>query len=144
MDGTDKVFERNSLTLQFTQYKHSAGNISTHTLTAKPFSPVCPVKLMSDYLFCRGSMPGPLFLGERGKGVERRVFAAEPKAALLSCRVDPMWYTSHSLRIGAASALATGGASDTQIRQAGRWSSNFLSYIREYSLGCYSSWSWTC
>ena len=123
--------ERNLLTLQFTQFKHSDGSTSTHSFKAQPMSTVCPVRLLSDYLFYRGPRPGPLFLGEDGRGVERRVFAAELKATLLSCGFNTNRYTSHSFRIGAASAMAAKGASDAQIRQAGRWSSNaFLSYIR--------------
>jgi hypothetical protein len=41
------------------------------------------------------------------------------------------WFTSHSLRSGAASMMAVLGYSDTDIKAMGRWSSNaFQTYVR--------------
>ncbi len=45
--------------------------------------------------------------------------------------LDPKRYSSHSLRIGGASALAAAGAPDYIIQLMGRWKSTaFLKYIR--------------
>ena len=120
-----------SLTLQFTSYKHSKGVASTHTLKSQPSSEYCPVRHMQQYIHLRGVKSGPLFLTESGEPVPRTVFASDLKAALDFSGLQGERYTSHSFRIGAASFMACKGASDFQIRQAGRWSSNaFLTYIR--------------
>ena len=45
--------------------------------------------------------------------------------------LGPAGYNIHSLRVGKATDLALGGASDAVIRESGRWASNaFLKYLR--------------
>ena len=119
------------LTVQFLKYKHSAGSVSTHRIKAYPGSVHCPVKAMSEYLKLRGSRSGPLFMSNTGTAVFRKAFVNDLKLALRRAGIHDRRYTSHSFRIGGASLLASQGASEIQIRQAGRWASNaFMAYIR--------------
>ena len=119
------------LIINFVQYKHSKRVPSQHLVKAQPSSPTCPLRHMQQYLRARGQRPGPLFITEKGEGVPRQVFCTELKTALRFSGYHQERYTSHSFRIGAASSMASQGASDAQIRQAGRWASNaFLTYIR--------------
>ena len=119
------------LTLQFLKYKHSAGSVSTHRIKAYPGFPHCPVKSMAAYLKFRGSRQGPLFLSSSGTAIVRKSFIFELQQALKRAGISDARYTSHSFRIGGASFLASQGASEIQIRQAGRWASNaFMAYIR--------------
>jgi hypothetical protein len=46
------------------------------------------------------------------------------KAHLSALGEDPSFLTSHSLRIGGATALLAAGASETTVKQAGRWLSS--------------------
>ena len=115
----------------FHKYKHSNGLSSRHQVLASPSRSTCPLRAMKAYLDCRGSQPGALFLTEAGEAVPRQTFCSELRVALEFCGYPPHRYTSHSFRIGAASHMAVNGASDSQIRQAGRWSSDaFHKYIR--------------
>ncbi len=41
---------------------------------------------------------------------------------------DPIWFSVHSLRVGGASALRAGGATDSMIQLLGRWRSLFSLY----------------
>lgn len=119
------------LTLQFCKYKHSVDSVSNHRIKASPGSLHCPVKTMAAYLKLRGSRPGPLFLSCSGTAIFRKSFISELKLALRRAGIYDPRYTSHSFRIGGASFLASQGASEIQIRQAGRWASNaFMAYIR--------------
>ena len=121
---------RDNMTLQFASYKHS-GSASTHTISPKPGSLSCPLYLMSQYLKLRGNSQGPLFITNTGEAVKNRTFTEELRAALTFIRLPIARYTPHSFRIGGTSEMALQGASELQIRQAGRWDSNaYLAYIR--------------
>jgi len=53
------------------------------------------------------------------------------KQLSLLCNLDPTRISSHSLRIGGASALAAAGVPDYLIMDMGRWRSlTFLTYVR--------------
>jgi len=53
------------------------------------------------------------------------------KQLALLCNLDPTGISSHSLRIGGASALAAAGVPDYLIMDMGRWRSlTFLTYVR--------------
>ena len=125
------VFQDNYMSLNFKTYKHSSGDGASLRINALSSPDSCPMSLMQAYMGYRGSKASPLFLTTSGEAVPRQVFTSELKSALDFAGFDSKRYTSHSFRIGAASHMAETGASDAQIRQAGRWSSNaFLSYIR--------------
>jgi hypothetical protein len=118
----------------FAQFKHSAGIPSRHTIRPSSVSTYCPVRLLTDYLGQRGSLPGPLFCSRSGAAVTRKDFLAAVRSALSLLGVDSNRFNTHSFRIGGASHLAMSEASDEQIRQLGRWSSNaFRAYIRVHN-----------
>ena len=124
------LMENDAVSINFTCYKHSAGSRATLRINAKP-SNDCPVMALRVYIALRGISPGPLFITTSGEEVLRQVFTQELKSALDFTGIQSNRFTSHSFRIGGATHMALNGASDTQIRQAGRWASNaFLSYIR--------------
>ena len=128
---SDAHLDRDKIIIQFRSFKHSQGALSTHTITAKPGSPACPLRSMSNFMIFRGNKPGPLFTTTNNKAVGRRDFAKELRSVIQFLGMDIKRYTPHSFRIGGASSLAAAGASDAQIRQAGRWASSaFLNYIR--------------
>ena len=119
------------LHIQFTNFKHSDGFPSRHTIKAQPASSICPVRNVKNYMKLRGSRPGPLFLSTSGQAVQQQQFNSQLKVALEFAGYSSERYKSHSFRIGGASFMASQGASDNQIRLAGRWKSNaFLAYIR--------------
>jgi hypothetical protein len=118
----------------FAQFKHSAGIPSRHTIWPSSVSTCCPVRLFTDYLGQWGSLPGPLFLVAQGRRSLAKIFLAAVRSALALLGVDSNRFNTHSFRIGGASHLAMSGASDEQIRQLGRWSSNaFRAYIRVHN-----------
>ena len=124
------LLEKDAVSINFATYKHSAGSRAILRINAKSTND-CPVLALREYLALRGRSSGPLFITTSGEEVPRQVFTAELKSALEFAGVQSNRFTSHSFRIGGATHMAINGASDAQIRQAGRWASNaFLSYIR--------------
>ena len=122
---------KNQIVVQFRSFKHSQGILSTHNISAKPESHTCPLRTLSAFLTLRGAHPGPLFTTPNKSAVNCRDFANELRTVVLHLGLNEKRYTPHSFRIGGASSLAAAGASDAQIRQAGRWASSaFLNYIR--------------
>ena len=94
------------------------------------FLPLCPV-LSTSYLAVRPSSPGPLFIYEDGTPLSRDHLSASFALALRSAGLSDRGYSGHSFRIGAATAAARAGISDSLIQTLGRWkSSAFTAYIR--------------
>lgn len=116
---------------KFTSYKHSQGQPFLLRITPDPASNNCPIQVMSQYLNIRGDLPGPLFQYPTGGAILRTDFSHRLKTALSFCGLSTAVFKGHSFRIGAATAAAQGGCSDSQIRQLGRWKSDaFKQYIR--------------
>ncbi len=65
----------------------------------------------------------PLFVNAAGEALGFRQYADLLAAALVCVRRDPREYTTHSLRIGGATALASAGVPEFLIAQLGRWRS---------------------
>ncbi len=122
------------VTVNFHHHKHKdPTDVAVRTVLPMK-GPYCPISLLLDYLKCRGSKPGPLFV----KGNHQPVKSSDISQALSSCLaslgLDPTHYGTHSFRIGGATEAAQKGASDAQLRLIGRWKSNaFLSYVRPQS-----------
>lgn len=116
----------------FVAYKHSKN--TPFVLTIKAASTTqrdCPLAIMNRYLAVRGTIPGPLFLHGNNTPITRYQFNEQLKLALQFSGFNTERFKSHSFRIGAATAAAAQGASDSQIQQLGRWSSDaFKKYIR--------------
>ena len=92
---------------------------------------LCPVGAMLGYLAVRGVEPGFLFLFEDGTPLSRPRLCLELRQALQAAGVCTEGFSGHSFRIGAATAAARAGLSDSLIQTLGRWkSAAFLEYIR--------------
>ena len=89
----------------------------------------CPVAAMLHYLAARPSAHEPLFTFE--DGLTRAALVTHLQTALSHAGIEHSNYTGHSFRIGAATAAAQAGYSDSFIQSLGRWkSSAFVAYIR--------------
>ena len=92
---------------------------------------LCPVVAMSAYLTIRDPRPGPFFLTHENIPLSKGTLVSEMRKALSMCGIEQGAYSGHSFRIGAATAAAQAGLSDSLIQTLGRWSSGaFLSYIQ--------------
>ena len=91
----------------------------------------CPVAAVLNYLSLRPPSPGPLFLFQDGTPLTRAALVAHLRTALAQAGIDSSKYSGHSFHIGAATAAAQAGYSDSFIQTLGRWkSSAFISYIQ--------------
>ena len=69
-----------------------------------------------------------------GDAIKVSEVRTELRRAMAAVGLDASWYGAHSLRIGAATALQCGGASDNVIKACGTWTSEaYLRYLRETS-----------
>lgn len=92
---------------------------------------LCPVTSMLAFLAIRHSSPGPLFVFQDGSPLSREGLVAALRQALDSVGISVSPFSGHSFRIGAATAAAKAGVSDSMIKILGRWkSSAFMGYIR--------------
>lgn len=93
-------------------------------------SDICPVSALLRYLSIRGLAPGPLFIWSDGSPlspIQVNFYLRD----LLSRASIKGKYSSHSFRIGAATAAAAAGVPDHIIQTLGRWSSSaFRTYVR--------------
>ena len=118
-----------TLVVTFSSYKHCKPSYPMVHVLKRSSDPVCPIPFLLHYLKLRGDSPGPLFLFK--KAAVSRKFFSDVFKHLISVAGLKGFYSPHSLRIGAASWWAHKGASDSQIRQRGRWNSDaFKQYIR--------------
>ena len=91
---------------------------------------VCPILAILLYLNLRTSVPGPLFMRQDGRPATRAWFCNRLKDAIIAIGV-PGNISSHSLRIGAATAAAAAGIPHATIQVLGRWTSDaYKSYVR--------------
>lgn len=94
-------------------------------------TPICPVKNLTDYIKVRPKVEGVFFIHKNGSHVTRYQFTAVLKKSLQYSGIVSDRYTSHSFRIGAATAAKMSGFDDETIASLGRWKSNcYKQYIR--------------
>ncbi len=92
---------------------------------------VCPVGAMQQYLTMRPQGEGPLFIHLQGEPLTAAQFSSVLKKGIQTIGLDPENFSSHSFRIGAATAAAANGTPLHDIKNMGRWrSQSVLSYIR--------------
>jgi hypothetical protein len=92
-------------------------------------SKLCPVRAIRKYVSMRGSYNGPLFIYDHGACLTPQKFNEFIKDILPPTPCGS--FSSHSLRIGAASVAAAHGYPKHLIQQLGRWKSDaYLTYIR--------------
>ena len=108
------------------------------TKTCRPGCHIYLILLHALSLPCSNTPPppppptsGPLFLLENGAPLTRTALVTHLRIALAQAGVDASRYAGHSFRIGAATAAAQAGYSDSFIQSLGRWkSAAFITYIR--------------
>jgi len=92
---------------------------------------LCPVAAMLGYLAQRPPTPGFLFLFEDGSTLSKPRLTQALRSVLGDLGFDDSGFSGYSFRIGAATAAAQAGLSDSLIQTLGRWkSAAFRSYIR--------------
>ena len=92
---------------------------------------LCPVSALLAYMAMRPPGEGPLFHFQDGTPLSRQLLVRHVREALAKVGVDTTQYSGHSFRIGAATAAAQAGFSDSFIQTLGRWKSvAFITYIR--------------
>lgn len=97
--------------------------------------PLCPVHSMLEYwrlrLVLRKGANTPLFLLQDGSILSREIFIQHLRIILQRLGFNPMHYSGHSFRQGAATSAAARHVPDYLIKTLGRWSSNcFETYIK--------------
>lgn len=91
--------------------------------------PLCAVQAVMTYLCLRGDASGPLFLLQSGQPLSRVILTKWLRRILSAAGVTGN-FSSHSFRIGAATAAARNGVPDHLIQALGCWTSNaYQSYI---------------
>ena len=91
---------------------------------------VCPILALSLYLNRRSNSCGALFRFANGRAVSRGWFCSNLQRVIRNTGIGGD-FTSHSLRIGAASAASAAGLHPNVIQAMGRWSSEaFKIYVR--------------
>ena len=95
--------------------------------------PTCALSAMLAYPHLRGSAPGPLFRWRAGLPLTARDVNTHLRSILAGASIQGR-YSSHSFRIGAATAAAAVGIPDHLIKVMGRWSTSaYQRYIRPSS-----------
>ena len=110
-------------------YKHSSSQ--AQILLTPCASPPCPVGALKRYLKLRPPGEGELFILPSSKPVTRSLLAKELKLCVARAGLNPDLYNTHSFRAGRTTDLVMTGASESIIRETGRWKSDgFKAYVR--------------
>lgn len=114
----------------FNSYKHS-GLAQPKVIIEPLHSKYCPVGALRKYITARGNQPGPLFMTQEGRALNRQEFSTALKECLEFKRYPSELFNTHSFRIGRATELASQNVPENIIKSTGRWkSSAYLKYIR--------------
>ena len=139
----DRNFDAASdLSFDALRFSHDAAHLTLKASKTDPFRlgvsvhlgatgrAVCPVSALKQFLFLRGTAPGPLFADAFGSPPSRSWFVGTLSRFLARLGVVGD-FTAHSFRIGAATTAAERGVPDHLIKVLGRWSSDaYRVYIR--------------
>ena len=119
------------VTLLLRRSKTDPFGAGTQLHVGRTFNAICPVSALLSYLALRPQTPGPLFIFQDGTPLSRPSLVSHLRDALQSIGLDAAKFSGHSFRIGAASAAARAGFSDSFIKTLGRRkSAAFTRYIR--------------
>ena len=92
---------------------------------------LCPVNAMVQYMEARPTCQGPLFIHFNKEPLTYFQVNHVLKKAINILGLSAKNFSSHSFRIGAATAASLGGLGDEEIKELGRWKSTaFQLYIR--------------
>ena len=121
-----------TMTVTFESYKHKQDSNPFRLRLHNTCNTVPVVTLMCQYLKLRGFRPGPLFILQNGKAIDRKVFSDILKRNVKLCSIGQMVnIRPHSFRIGAATHAIELGYKEEQVRMMGRWRSQaFRNYVR--------------
>lgn len=123
-------FQQTYLSIRFPTYKFSAGRCPSVFIPARA-APLCPVKALQDYVAFRGTIPGRLFLDERGEPYTIPRFRSQLAKVVRAAGLQSCGITPHSFRVGAATTAAALGLPEETIQRMGRWTSRaFFRYIK--------------
>ena len=112
------------------KFKHSQ-NAVTLLLPKQQSDYLCPVTTTELYLSLVKHGQGPFFQLLDGSPITYSFFSKHLNTVVSFLGLNPVQYTSHSFRIGAATHAASKGLSDDEIKRLGRWKSKaFQNYIR--------------
>ena len=102
----------------------------------------CPVELLSSYITQAHPLPAnaPLFQWKNGTYLTPSKFNTVLKQALTAVGANQRHFSTHSLRIGGATAAAAAGIEPNIIQELGRWRSQcFRRYTRAPNSRLYST-----
>lgn len=120
-----------NIRLHIRHHKHSKGMTPPLLLQACKDKSICPINAIYNYILCRGSKPGPLFLAENKHPISAAQFTATLQTSVQVLGLDPQKYTPHSFRIGGASYAHENNVSEIHLKRLGRWRSTaYMRYIR--------------
>ena len=92
---------------------------------------ICPIKGITPYLACRGGHPEPLFSFQDSRILTRHLFSTTIDDLLTELHIDKRLYSTHSLRIGAATSAMKAKISDVHVQMLGRWRSEaYKRYVK--------------
>ena len=132
LSGEDAMFlaDLSGVVLKLKSYKTDPFRKGANVTVGATQSPLCPVLAFIRYLHLRpNKTSGALFKFQNGRPLSRKWFSNRLKLACATAGAQGD-YTAHSLRIRAATALATAGLFSREIQVLGRWTSDaFKLYI---------------
>ena len=117
----------------FRKFKHHVeGGPKTITFSdERTYTSESAILSLVSFLQIRPKLQGPLFCLPDSQPITRLHFDRILRKCLSFCKLDSSKYKGHSFRIGAATAAAERGWSDSKIREMGRWNSDaFRKYTR--------------
>lgn len=98
-------------------------------------SQICPVAAVKKFSDLRPRCPGSFLIHADRSSLSKFQFVAVFKRCLSAAGYDPIRYSSHSFRIGAATEAARAGLGSEAVKRIGRWDSDrFKLYIRPHLL----------
>ena len=126
-DGTAKI------TIRFS--KTDQAGVGSVLIINRTGTELCAVSRLVEFVKRRPPIVGPFFCHLNGKPLTQYQFTAILKKCVCSFQPDYGKFTSHSFRIGAATAAAMAGYSVETIKQAGRWRSDaYRRYLKPESI----------
>ncbi len=125
----DVFMQDKLLVIDFKKFKHSKNHPNCISVS-KVTGACCPHLHLANYLQCRGSHPGDLFVLHKNKPLKYNMLV-QWFSMLVNVARLPKCLSLHCLRVGGATHLALLGKSENQIRRSGRWSSRgFDAYLK--------------
>ena len=125
----DITLNHNSMNIHIKASKTDQYCQSAVVLISRTGTSTCPLNAMDKFLKQSNSRKSsPLFTFRNGKYLTRQDVSSMTKSLLYLVRANPVLYSSHSYRIGAAT---TAGIPESLIQTLGRWQSTaYKTYIQ--------------